>query len=162
MRADIFGAELHDFLARASDHIGNMIGFCEELPQADNRIELSDADGPLGTRLPRITHSFDEETVALRNLARDQGLQVMRAAGAETPWEGPLAQAHMMGGAIMGDDPDTSVTDSYGRTHEISNLVIAGSSTFPTGAAVNPTFTIYALSLRSVEHMIDHWSDYKA
>lgn len=159
-RADIFGQALHEFLGRAANHIGNMIAFAEELPRAENRVELGDTSGPLGVRPPRIVHGIDEATVALRNHARDEGLAVMNAAGAANPWEGPLAQAHMMGGVMMGDDPATSVVDSYGRTHDIENLVIAGASVFPTGAAVNPTFTIYALSLRSAEHMLAHWSDY--
>ncbi len=41
----------------------------------------------------------------------------------------------------MGEDPDSSVTNSYGQTHEVNNLFVAGASLFPTVAAVNPTGT---------------------
>ena len=161
-RADLFGQELDDFMRRANEHMVNMLAFVEELPREDNRIELSDQAGPLGIKLPRVVHSFTDETIQLRHSARDQGYAVLKAAGVDAPWEGPIAQAHMMGGMMMGTDRQNSVTNSYGQTHDIANLVIAGSSIFPTGAAVNPTFSIYALSLRSVEHMLAHWSDYAA
>jgi choline dehydrogenase-like flavoprotein len=58
----------------------------------------------------------------------------------------------------MGDDPGSSVTNSYGQTHELPNLFVTGSSLFPTGAAVNPTFTLYALALRSAEYLLGNWS----
>jgi len=159
-RADIFGADLHAFMERANHHLGFMFGFCEELPRAENRIELADEKGPHGERLARLVHSFDETAVALRNLAKDKGLEILKAAGAQETWQGPLANAHMMGGTIMGADAETSVTDSYGRSHEIPNLVLTGSGLFPTSGAVNPTFTVYALAMRTAEHMIAHWSDY--
>ncbi len=57
----------------------------------------------------------------------------------------------------MGKDPGTSVTDSYGITHEVPNLMIAGNTLFPTSAGVNPTFTTHAVTLRGVEHVLAHW-----
>jgi len=160
-RADLFGDTLHDFMKRATRHIANMIGFAEELPREENRIELSGEAGANGAMLPRVVHSYDENTLKLRELMRAQGERVMAAAGAGEVWSAPLAQAHMMGGTIMGHDPATSVTDSYGRAHSVQNLVIAGSGLFPTGAAVNPTFTLYALAARTAAHMLDNWADYQ-
>ena len=60
----------------------------------------------------------------------------------------------MMGGTIMGRDSRSSVTDSYGRSHDIGNLVIAGPGLFPTAGAMNPNFTNHALALRSAEHLL--------
>lgn len=60
-----------------------------------------------------------------------------------------------MGGAVMGSDAKDSVCDSYGRCHELDNLYIAGPNVFPSSGAVNPTFTIHALALRTAEHMVD-------
>jgi choline dehydrogenase-like flavoprotein len=57
----------------------------------------------------------------------------------------------------MGADAASSVTDSYGQTHDVPNLVIIGSSVFPTSGAVNPTFTIHAVTLRTAEHLIADW-----
>jgi choline dehydrogenase-like flavoprotein len=64
---------------------------------------------------------------------------------------------HLMGGTIMGHDANDSVTDSYGQTHEIGNLWVAGPGIFPTSGAPNPTYTIFALSLRGAEHLAKTW-----
>ena len=54
---------------------------------------------------------------------------------------------HQMGTARMGDDPDTSVVNGWGRCHDVRNLFIVDGSTFVTSGAVNPTSTIQALAL---------------
>ena len=159
-RADLFGAALDAFLHRAVRHFGNMLAMGEELPDPENRIELDSRRGPGGSRLPRILHRFSSDALALWAHARAEGRRVFAAAGAIEAWAGPLATAHLMGGTIMGDDPARSVTDSFGRAHDIENLVIAGPGLFPTAGAVNPNFTNHAVTLRSAEHVIAHWSRY--
>lgn len=57
----------------------------------------------------------------------------------------------------MGEDPQASVTNSYGQCHDLPNLVVAGSSLFPTSAGVNPTYTIQALTARAGEHLLQNW-----
>ena len=52
-----------------------------------------------------------------------------------------------MGTARMGDNPETSVVNSFGQTHEVKNLYVIDGSIFTTSAAVNPTTTIQALAL---------------
>jgi choline dehydrogenase-like flavoprotein len=58
----------------------------------------------------------------------------------------------------MGTDASNSVTNSYGQTHELANLYIAGAGLFPTEGSVNPTNTIMAVSLRGAEHMAKNFS----
>lgn len=60
---------------------------------------------------------------------------------------------HQMGTTRMSDDPKSGVVDTNCRLHGIRNLYIAGSSCFPTGAAVNPTFTIVAMSIKIADHL---------
>lgn len=153
-RADLFGAELTRFMDRAVHHLAVMFGFGEGLPVIENRVELSDRKGPGGMRTPRVVHSFPEESVNVSKKASQLGLKIIKASGASDPWSGPMATAHMMGGTIMGRDPGSSVTDSYGRSHDIGNLVIAGPGLFPTAGAMNPNFTNHALALRSAEHLL--------
>ena len=57
--------------------------------------------------------------------------------------------AHIMGTCIMGDDPKDSVVNRWGRSHDVPNLWIVGSSVFPTSATSNPTVTLGALALRT-------------
>ena len=58
---------------------------------------------------------------------------------------------HVMGTARMGNDAKTAVVDADLRAHDHPNLFIEGSAVFPTGGAANPTLTIAALALRSVD-----------
>jgi quinoprotein glucose dehydrogenase len=49
----------------------------------------------------------------------------------------------------MGTDPATSVTDSWGRTHDHENLFVVGAPTAVSAGCANGTLTFVALSLRS-------------
>ena len=59
----------------------------------------------------------------------------------------------------MGDDPETSVVDGFGFSHEAPNLGLLGASTFPTTGGHNPTLTVQALAWRTAAHLADRWSD---
>jgi len=54
---------------------------------------------------------------------------------------------HNMGTARMGTDPERSVVNEWGRSHDVKNLFIVDGSIFVTSAGVNPTSTIQALAL---------------
>ncbi len=60
---------------------------------------------------------------------------------------------HHLGTTRMAADPKLGVTDAECRVHGMSNLFIAGSSLYPTGATVNPTLTLVALALRLSDHL---------
>jgi choline dehydrogenase-like flavoprotein len=53
----------------------------------------------------------------------------------------------------MSDDQEAGVVDRNCRMHSVGNLYVAGSSVFPTGGYVTPTFTIVALALRLADHI---------
>ncbi|WP_080495105.1 GMC family oxidoreductase [Bacillus cereus] len=55
---------------------------------------------------------------------------------------------YQMGTCRMGENPNNSVTDRYGRMHEVRNVFIADTSVFPTGLGVNPMVTTVANALR--------------
>ncbi len=62
-------------------------------------------------------------------------------------------ESHIMGSAVMGNDPRTSVVDRYGMHHTVRNLMVLGGSMFPTMATANPSLTISALALRAADHV---------
>jgi choline dehydrogenase-like flavoprotein len=47
----------------------------------------------------------------------------------------------------MGTDPERSVVNAWGRSHDVKNLFIVDGSIFVTSGGVNPTSTIQALAL---------------
>jgi choline dehydrogenase-like flavoprotein len=62
----------------------------------------------------------------------------------------------------MGDDPATSVVDSYGKAHDVANLYIADGSIFVTAGSANPTCTISALALRVGKKVVEQVTARKA
>jgi choline dehydrogenase-like flavoprotein len=154
-RVDLFGAALHGFMKRAAKHIGIINGIVENVPDRGNRIELTEKRDQFGLPLARISHSVDANGVALWKHAADEGLRIVKAAGAAEHWASPQQIfAHVSGGTIMGRDPMTSVADSYGRLHTIANLFVAGGGLFPTIGAVSPTYTVLALANRTAAEIL--------
>jgi choline dehydrogenase-like flavoprotein len=159
-RADLFGSELATFMKRAARGITRITCFGEGLPHLENRIELiSDKDG-FGLPLARLTHAFDDDALGIWNANFEQGMKIAKATNAKEVWPGKppfVPTTHLHGGAIMGTSAENSVTNSYGQTHEVANLFMAGPCIFPTEGASNPTYTIFATALRGAEHLTEHW-----
>jgi choline dehydrogenase-like flavoprotein len=158
-RGDLFGSELATFMQRAARGYTRIGAFGEEMPSIENRVELASDKDELGMPLGKITHSYNDDAVALFNANFEEGLAIAKATGAKEVWSnrGAMPTIHLMGGTIMGDRAADSVTNSYGQTHEIANLWVAGPGLFPTSGAPNPTYTIFALSLRGAEHLAGTW-----
>src|SRR5262249_3554611 len=154
-RADLFGPALTEFMKRAVRGLTRINAFGEALPNVENRVELASDKDEFGMPLGRIVHSFDQDAVALWNANFDEGLTIAKATGAKEVWSGRgnMPTIHLMGGTIMGTGAGNSVTNSFGQTHELPNLYIAGPSIFATAGASNPTYTIFALSQRGAEHL---------
>ncbi len=159
-RLDLFGPALADFMVRAKRGLTRIGAFSEELPHIENRIELIGDKDEFGMPMARIVHSFDQDAVGVWNANFEEGLRVAKAAGAKEAWSGRgnMPTIHLFGGTIMGTEASNSVVDSYGQSHEIANLWVAGPGIFPTEGAPNPTYTIFALSLRGAEHLAANWS----
>ena len=60
---------------------------------------------------------------------------------------------HHMGTTRMGNIPSESIVDKNLKFHTLSNGYVLSSSTFPSGGASNPTYTIVQLSLRLANHL---------
>ncbi len=162
-KADALGNWGSAFHRRCAEEIGHsfewgIIG--EDLPEAENRVTLSDlTDKGDGLPMPRIHYRVADNTRRLQNFHAARASEAMRAAGArdlsvvsdvrESGW-------HIMGTARMGEDPETSVTDPFGRCHDVKNLFIWDASTFPTSAGVNPTPTLMALAARGALNLIEN------
>ena len=158
-RGDLFGAPLAAFMQRAANHIVALSTLVESRPLPQNRLTLSTQADSSGVPIPQIDHAFDDDALQADAVALAQAMAVIKAAGATEVFHGRQGTQHITGGTIMGTDPSTSVTNSYGRTHDLPNLVITGAGLFPTTGAVNPTFTIYALALRTSEYLLNNWAD---
>jgi len=159
-RFDLFGPDLQAYMKRAARGITRITMFGEGLPHIENRVELASQKDEFGMPLAKLIHSFDDDAVALWNANFEQGVKVAKATKAKEVWPGKgpvIPTTHLHGGAIMGTSAANSVTNSYGQTHEIPNLWMAGPCIFPTEGASNPTYTIFAVSQRGAEHLASYW-----
>jgi choline dehydrogenase-like flavoprotein len=159
-KPELFGAELDAFMKRAVRGLSRINAFGEEQPKIETRIELAGEKDEFGMPLGRIIHSYDDNDAALWTANLDEGLRIAKATDAKEVWQGrgAMGTIHLMGGTIMGTGAANSVVDSFGQTHEIPNLYVAGPGIFATAGASNPTYTIFALSLRGAEHLAANWS----
>jgi len=90
------------------------------------------------------------------NHAVGRATDILKAAGAhDVDFESPIADGgwHLMGTARMGTDPERSVVNEWGRSHDVKNLFIVDGSVFVTGGGVNPTSSIQAIALYIADQM---------
>jgi choline dehydrogenase-like flavoprotein len=132
--------------------------FGEDLPDPGNRVtldaELTDSSG---IPAPKVTYRVGDNSRRCLDFQIERAKESLLEAGAHTVEEERLMRYsgwHLIGTAIMGHDPDTSVVDGYGRAHEVPNLYIVDGSVFPTSGGVNPTSTIAAFAARTADHLI--------
>jgi len=158
MGSDNFG---DDLLRRIWSAYGNHVAMgalVEQLPREENRVTLDPSrTDDHGNPVPDVVWRLDDRTRATIRRANEIQRSVLEELGAEITWTvGPDSTGptfHHMGTTRMGADPTESVVDPQLRTHDLSNLTIAGSSVFVTGGAMNPTLTIAALSLKAADHL---------
>jgi choline dehydrogenase-like flavoprotein len=62
--------------------------------------------------------------------------------------------AHACGTLVTGNDPQTSVVNSNGKVHGMTNLYVVDGSILPRSSRVNPALTIYAWSLRVADQLL--------
>jgi choline dehydrogenase-like flavoprotein len=134
------------------ERLAGLSAFIEEFSEADNRLTLASGTGKFG--LPKMQVHFSR-----RSPSKFQGL----IATAQDKLEGYLKQIdyqhvettpqnprgdHTSGVCRMGKSPDVSVTTGDLTVHGFDNLFVCSNAVLPNAAAVNPTLTLAALSLR--------------
>jgi choline dehydrogenase-like flavoprotein len=151
MRASV----LRDRLAGCS-----LVG--EDLPYPGHTVTLDPTvTDVFGVPVARITWSYGKYEQAAQQFWIPVLKTMMKKAGAAVAFAVPdtinsgglPTGSHIMGGMMMGADPRTSVTDSYGRVHGLDNVYVADGSVFVTSGAHNPTNTIMAVALRNMRHL---------
>jgi hypothetical protein len=130
---------------------------CEDLPEEDNRVELSSTlVDSSGIPAPKIVYRLSENSITMADWQLARATESLEAAGAySVEVVRRIANGHFMGTARMGDDPATSVVDRWCMAHDVPNLGIIDGSVFVTAGAANPTSTIAALALRAADRLVE-------
>jgi choline dehydrogenase-like flavoprotein len=144
----------------------HLLAAWEQLPHADNRIELDSMHDDLG--MPRAKLFWRKRPVERESLAdamllfgrylAESRLGALRlpdwlAQAGDYPSDEPLFGFHHMGGTRMARTPAQGVVDADCKVFGVDNLYIGGSSVFTTAGHANPTHTIVQLSLRLADHL---------
>jgi len=150
---------LEDWRSRTRGSSVRLRAYIDVHPSRDSRLTLDPTNkNRYGDPMPKIEHRFDDATVAREAADREHVHGVFntlaKASNGKivTTNEGDYLD-HPGGGCRMGTDPASSVTNSYGRTHDHENLFVVGAPTTPTGGCTNGTLTFVALTLRSAEEI---------
>jgi choline dehydrogenase-like flavoprotein len=133
----------------------------EMLARKENFIELDpvvkDAWGIPVLRF-NVTHCDNDRKIYEDFFEHAQ--ELFRAAGGEITQAKPSLNVpgsliHEVGSSRMGDDPKTSVLNSFCQTHDVKNLFVFGGGCFVTTGDKHPTLTMMALAARGCDYLID-------
>jgi choline dehydrogenase-like flavoprotein len=155
LSGDFYGPEYKQFLMDYP-YTAAWWAHAEGLPNDNNTVTLdSEVKDARGLPVARVTHEWLENDVKLAGVARDKAVEMMEASGAKKVRIGLNYGAHAMGTCRMGDDPKSSVVDSYCRSHDVKNLFITDTSVFVTGTGLNPTLTAMAIASRAADSIVE-------
>jgi glucose dehydrogenase len=173
----LFGADLTRTLGNLISRQFRIAFAVEQSPDPNNRVTLSSVTDALNLPRPRIAYDISDYTkqgivaafrmkkLIFNKLGVAQDSDFTKPSDSdpgrfEEMIDGNVEQltyggaGHVMGTYRMGDDPKTSVVDSWQRSHDHRNLYLVGSGAFPSVGTSNPTLTLSALALRTAEHIV--------
>ncbi|KMQ65213.1 hypothetical protein ACM46_11225 [Chryseobacterium angstadtii] len=168
----LFGAELKEALTH---RLSRQVLFhfeIEQLPNPNNRVTINDQYmDVLGIPRPVIHYEltdYEKRAMEQAKLASDQmfeklGIEDFTTYNATDPntflynnvrysYNGA---GHIVGTHRMGSNPEDSVTDSYCKAWDHPNLYIVGAGNMTTLGTSNPTLTLSAFTIRSVESILN-------
>ena len=149
-----WGAEFTKML----DGYANLAGMWlvgEDMPQATNRVTLSDtARDKWGLAAPNVHFDDHPNDIAMRTYAYEKAEALYKSVGAVQTWRTPpYPSTHNLGTMRMSERSQDGVLDRWGRSHDVKNLFVSDGSVMTTGAAANPTLTIVSLAIRQAEYL---------
>jgi choline dehydrogenase-like flavoprotein len=149
----------------------------DQTPLQENRVTLDlDENGQpnhtdgLGIPRPKVEYGLDPYTMEGFRMAAYVCTKVYEQMGAQEFTKTSVGATgdftyrgvnyhyygagHIVGTHRMGDDPDTSVVDASQRSHDVPNLWVVGSGSFPTVCTANPTLTLLGLAFKSADSIL--------
>lgn len=128
----------------------------------DNHMSLEPRRG-LFSRVARLQTREDPEKpnprfIPVHNWALERAAEHLDA----TPQSGvtealmnvPMT-AHVLGGAVIGEGPESGVVDAQHRVFGYENLLVCDGSAVPANVGVNPSLTITAMAEHAMSHIPD-------
>ena len=130
---------------------------CEDLPEEHNRVTIDPIlKDSHGIPAPRIDYTISENCARMMEHGIARATDILVEAGAKNLYTSRTLlnyPGHLLGTCRMGNDPERSVVNAWGRCHDVKNLFIVDGSVWVTSGGVNPTSTIQALALYIADQM---------
>ncbi|MDH6579174.1 GMC family oxidoreductase [Kitasatospora sp. MAP5-34] len=164
----VYGNQLRE---RLGDRIGRQVAFQFELEQdaqPGNRVTIDPRyRDALGNCRPILNYDLSDHVKKGMRAALDVSHQIFQLLGADErtayPSDAPSyfqydgagytfqGAGHGCGTHVMGDHRHNSVVDQWQRSWDHANLYLVGCGSMPSIGTSNPSLTMAALALRSVE-----------
>jgi choline dehydrogenase-like flavoprotein len=127
----------------------------EDEPQETNRVNVNWAErDALGLPRLEVRHAYAPRDEWRRRALVRRAKRILRGIGAWSFYTHKIRTfSHAVGTVRMGRDREASPLDEWGRFRGIENLRVVDGSALPTSGAVNPSLTIAAVALRSVDQL---------
>lgn len=142
-----------------------LFGITEQEPVSSNRVTLSSYLDKAGIPKVDVNCAYSERDMntifAMKDKLREwANVTPTNSIGLPTDSRFRSSATHVGGTCRMGDDPNNSVVDAFGKVHGKNNCYITDASVFVSqGAGDSPSLTIQALALRTADKIA---SDLKA
>src|SRR5262245_48567518 len=156
-----FGSALKQRARETTGAFISMGGFGEVLPRYESFVDLDpEIVDRWGIPVLRFHYEFSDNEKRMCEDMSQQAREMFEQAGIEVVGERKIMlpegwSIHELGTARMGDDPRTSVLDSFQRSHDVRNLLVVDGSSHVSASCQNPTWTIMALAWRSCERLAE-------
>lgn len=153
----LVGKALDEEIRRMTACTADIVLAHEILPDANNRLTLSDKKDWLGLPKPAIHYNVgDYVRRSYQNYSKPIADKIAEAMGAiDKKFSKQYNQSkHIMGGTIMGNDPANSVVDNECRTHDHRNLFLPGGGAMASTACGNSTLTMVALAFKAADAIV--------
>lgn len=155
------GAAFKDAVSEPGEWRMSLYAFGECLPYAENRITLNNnKKDKWGRPLSNIDCEFKANEKMMHADMGNTAKELLETAGyknisIQNNISFPGNANHEMGTARMGNNPKTSVLNSFNQMHEVPNVFITDGSCMASGSCVNPSLTYMALTARACNYAVN-------
>jgi choline dehydrogenase-like flavoprotein len=132
-----------------SKHSADVLLMSEDLPNPESRVSL---DGD------RLMLDWQRSNMKAHEKLRTKMTERLKAAGFQWTLTRPFDRnttSHQCGTVKIGCDPTSSPLNPFGQAFDHPNLYVTDASSLVTSAAVNPSLTVAAMSLRAADHLVN-------
>jgi choline dehydrogenase-like flavoprotein len=158
----LWGNELKQYMRRTFGHAAGIHAAGEPIGDIRNCVDVDpEIKDEFGLPAARITMEWRENEKRMSRAMEEKLRDILDAAGPSQILEmrhsidHTSRSTHNAGSCRMGNDPKTSVLNSFCQTHDISNLFVIDASCFVTIGTANPSLTIHAIAARASKYIID-------